>query len=68
MYSAPKYSLEKPTKALQTILKESIIEEQLPFTLLIENIPETISEDIVRVDIIRSLKNQVSSLQFLRHH
>lgn len=53
---------------MKRILKESILEETLPFTLLIEGVPESYNEDIIRSYLIKYIINNVSIFtSFISH-
>lgn len=59
MIDRDKYSLRKPTDAMKKILKENLLESDLPFTLLIEQVPGTLSEESVRKDLIEYVSREV---------
>jgi len=50
-----KYSLENPSEKMKQILKDNIMEELLPLTLLIEGVPESFNEEHIRNILIKEI-------------
>lgn len=44
---------------MKQVLKDNIMPESLPFTLLIEGVPEALNEDHIRNSLVRDIIDKV---------